>query len=121
MSELSDFAVLLGVDYVDRAYGDSITKVKSFFGAWRTIKDETLSNIENHGQVGTKRSRAAIPDYTPSFARASNIFHSLLVLLSCQLLSGNHCAKPSGKGIILLREAIFVQLTVSLMKQLYSV
>ena len=74
MSELSDFAVLLGVDYLDRAYGNSITKVKSFFGGWRTIKDETLSNIENHGQVGTKRSRAAIPDYTSTFARASNIF-----------------------------------------------
>ena len=45
MSELSDFAVLLGVDCLDRAYGNSITKVKSFFGASRTIKDKTLSNI----------------------------------------------------------------------------
>ena len=73
-SEFSDFAVLLGVDYLDRASGNSLTKVKSFFGAWRTTKEQTLSNIESHGQVGPKRSRAAIPNYTATFKRASNIF-----------------------------------------------
>ena len=74
LSEFSDFAVLLGVDYLDCASGNSMTKVKSFFGDWRTIKDQTLSNIESHGQVGTKRSRAAIPNYCETFKRASNIF-----------------------------------------------
>ena len=73
-SELSDFAVLLGVDYLDRAHGNSITKVKSFFGDWRTTKEEILSNIVSHGQVSTKRSRAGIPNYTSTFKQASNIF-----------------------------------------------
>ena len=74
MSELSDFAVLLGVDYLDRAYGNSVLKVKSFFGNWRTNKGKILSSIESHSRVGVKRNRAGVPNYTLTFKRASNIF-----------------------------------------------
>lgn len=73
-AELADFAVLLGVDYLDRAYGNSVNKVKRFFADWRTCKEEVLSQIESDGQVGGKRSRAGIPGYIKTFRESSNIF-----------------------------------------------
>ena len=53
-SEMADFAVLLGVDYLDRAHGNSISKVKQFFRKWRSNKEEVLSQIESNGQVKGK-------------------------------------------------------------------
>ena len=73
MSELSDFAVLMGVDYLDRAHGNSLSKIKSYFGDWRTKKDDVIATIESYGQVGPKR-RAALPNYATTFQKASNIF-----------------------------------------------
>ena len=73
-SELADFAILLGVDYLDRAHGNSVSKVKLFFSDWRNSKDEILSQIESHGQVRGKRSRAGIPGYVKTFRESSNIF-----------------------------------------------
>jgi 5'-3' exonuclease len=73
-SELADFAVLLGVDYLNRAYGNSVNKVKGFFVDWRTRKEEILCQIESAGQVQPKRSRAGIPGYKKIFMESSNIF-----------------------------------------------
>ena len=72
--EMADFAVLLGVDYLDRACGNSMDNVEQFFAEWRTCKDEVLSQIESDGQVGGKRSRAGIPGYVKTFKESSNIF-----------------------------------------------
>ena len=73
-SEMADFAVLLGVDYLNRAHGNSVSKVKKFFADWRTNKEEVLSQIETNGQVKGKRSRAGIPGYVKTFKESSNIF-----------------------------------------------
>jgi hypothetical protein len=73
-SKMADFAVLLGVDYLDRAHGNSISKVKQFFRKWRSNKEEVLSQIESNGQVKGKRSRAGIPGYVKTFRESSNIF-----------------------------------------------
>ena len=63
----------LGVDYLDRAHGNSLSKIKSYFGDWRTKKDDVLAFIESYGQVGPK-CRAALPNYATTFQKASNIF-----------------------------------------------
>ena len=73
-AEMADFAVLLGVDYLDRAYGNSVNKVSRFFPKWRDIREETLSHIQSHGQVGGSRTRPGIPGYVKTFTEASNIF-----------------------------------------------
>lgn len=73
-AEMADFAVLLGVDYLDRAYGNSVNKVKRLFPDWRTCKEEVLSQIESNSQVRGKRSRAGIPGYIKTFKESSNIF-----------------------------------------------
>ena len=73
-SELADFAVLLGVDYLDRAYGNSVTKVSRIFANWRNIKEETLQEIESNGQVGGSRRGGGLPGYIKTFKEASNIF-----------------------------------------------
>ena len=74
LSEMADFAVLLGVDYLDRAYGHSINKVKTFFPNWREEKEVILLQIENNGQVKGKRSRAGIPGYVKTFRASANVF-----------------------------------------------
>lgn len=74
LSDMADFAVLLGVDYLDRAFGNSITKVKTFFPNWRDEREEILQQIENYGQVKGKRSRAGIPGYVKTFKESSYIF-----------------------------------------------
>lgn len=51
-SELADFAVLLGSDYLDRAVGTSVHDVRRIFADWRSIKEETLQQIESNGSVG---------------------------------------------------------------------
>ena len=74
LGDMADFAVLLGVDYLDRAFGNSISKVKSFFPNWREEKEEILLQIENYGQVKGKRSRAGIPGYAKTFRESANVF-----------------------------------------------
>ena len=74
LSEMADFAVLLGVDYLDRAYGNSINKVKTFFPNWREEKEVILLQLENNGQVKGKRSRAGIPGYVKTFRASANVF-----------------------------------------------
>ena len=72
--ELAELAVLMGCDYLDRAYGNTILKIKTFFTRWRSDRNVILSEIETKGQVGGKRMRAGIPGYRASFDHAANIF-----------------------------------------------
>ena len=74
LGDMADFAVLLGVDYLDRAFGNSISKVKGFFPNWREEKEEILLQIENYGQVKGIRSRAGIPGYVKTFRESANVF-----------------------------------------------
>lgn len=74
LGEMADFAVLLGVDYLDRAYSNSVAKVKGFFPNWRS---------EINGQVKGKKSRAGIPGYFQKLLGSlPTYFSKLLVLLS---------------------------------------
>ena len=73
-AQMADFALLLGVDFLYRAYGNSVNKVSPFFPKWREIRDETLSHIQSHGQVSGSRTRPAIPSYIITFTEASNIY-----------------------------------------------
>ena len=74
LSERSDVAVLMGCDYLDRAYGNSIVKIKSIFNRWRDDREGILAEIELKGQVGGKRMRSGLPGFTEQFHRASSIF-----------------------------------------------
>ena len=73
IAERADIAVLMGCDYLNRAYGNSIAKIKTFFNRWRDEKDEILAEIELKGQVG-KRMRNGLPGFAQQFRRASSIF-----------------------------------------------
>ena len=68
--EMADFAVLLGVDYLDRAHGNSVKKVTKLFQRWRDKKEDILEAIQNRGA----KSRTGIPGYLKTFRESSNIF-----------------------------------------------
>lgn len=59
-SELADFAVLLGSDYLDRAVGVTVHDVRRIFADWRTIKEETLQQIESNGSVGVAAAATVV-------------------------------------------------------------
>ena len=97
-AEKANFAVLLGVDYLDRAYGNSVNKVKRIFADWRTSKEEVLSKIESNGQVGGKRSRAGIPGYAKTFKESSNIFQFSPCYLVESIIEGESCRDAFWNG-----------------------
>ena len=68
--EMADFAVLLGVDYLNRAHGNSIKKVTKFFKRWREEKEDILLSIQTTGS----KSKTGIPGYIKTFRESSNIF-----------------------------------------------
>ena len=74
IEETADFAVLLGCDYLGRAYGNSVKKVTSIFPNWRSQKESIIHKIETNGQVSGKRLRNGIPGCKETFRESSNIF-----------------------------------------------
>ena len=89
ISELTDFAVLLGVDYLERANGNSLKKIQTFFTEWRTNKSSILSQIETNGKVGLKRPGTGLPNYSTTFQHASNLFQFAPCFVISSLTQGN--------------------------------
>jgi hypothetical protein len=87
-SEIADYCVLLGCDYIDRPYGNTVKKVTEFFKLWRTQKNTFLYNIQDNGQISGKRSRnGGFPSYIDTFQKASNIFQYAPVFVILSLTS----------------------------------
>ena len=112
LGEMADFAVLLGVDYLDRAYGNSVAKVKGFFPNWRSEKDEILSQIKNNGQVKGKRSRAGIPGYSKTFRESANIFQYAPCFIVDAALPGETVRESFWNNTFLLRRGNLRQIPV---------
>lgn len=70
IAERADFAVLMGCDYLPRAFGNSIAKIQSFSERWRSDRGLVLAEIESLGQVGGKRMRNGLPGNSHRFDRA---------------------------------------------------
>ena len=85
-SEFADFAVLLSVDYLDR--GNSVNKVSRLFANWRSIKEDTLLQIESNGQVSRTCIREGLPGYMKRFWEASHIFQFAPYFCVISLLEG---------------------------------
>ena len=80
--------MLLGVDYLDRAIGNSLKKIQTFFAEWRTNKSVILSQIESNGKVGIKRPGTGLPNYSITFQHASNIFQFAPCFIVSSLTQG---------------------------------
>ena len=116
LGEMADFAVLLGVDYLDRAYGNSVAKVKGFFPNWRSEKDKILSQIENNGQVKWRRSRAGIPGYSKIFRESANIFQYAPCFIVDSVLPGVTVRESFWNKSFLLRRGNLRQIPVGVLE-----
>lgn len=103
LGEMAYFAVLLGVDYLERPYSNSVSKVKSFFPNWRKEKEDILLQMEKNDQLKGKRSRAGIPGYMNTLRASANIFQYAPCYVIEAAIPGETVRESFWSGSFLLR------------------